>query len=78
MAVWTNIPGSLKRIAVGSRTNVWGVNASGQIYRYTNYDANPWIGIDGSLSDIGAGADGTVWGVNSAGAIYRYTGDLPG
>jgi virginiamycin B lyase len=78
MAPWKSVGGSLSGIAAGSRTNVWGVNAAGQIYRYTHYDTNPWIGIDGTLSDIGAGADGTVWGVNSAGAIYRYTGDQPG
>lgn len=56
---------------------MWGVNAAGNIYRYTNNDANPWVQIPGALTDIGAAADGTVWGVNSAGNIYRYTGDLP-
>ncbi|MFJ1673989.1 tectonin domain-containing protein, partial [Streptomyces sp. NPDC088251] len=71
------IAGGLSRISVGSRTNVWGVNSGGGIYRYTNDDANPWVNIPGSLSDIGAAADGTVWGVNSGGNIYRYTGDQP-
>ncbi|MFI0228218.1 tectonin domain-containing protein [Streptomyces sp. NPDC017086] len=77
MADWKQISGALVRIAVGSRTNVWGVNAGGNIYRYTGNDASPWVQVPGALSDIGAGADGTVWGVNSAGNIYRYTGDLP-
>ncbi|MEU5091641.1 tectonin domain-containing protein [Streptomyces sp. NPDC021356] len=77
MADWKQISGALVRIAAGSRTNVWGVNSAGNIYRYTNNDADPWQQIPGALTDIGAGADGTVWGVNSAGNIYRYTGDLP-
>ncbi|MFF4442379.1 tectonin domain-containing protein [Streptomyces sp. NPDC001621] len=33
MPDWKHINGSLARIAVGSRTNVWGVNAAGAIYR---------------------------------------------
>ncbi|MEV2256922.1 tectonin domain-containing protein [Streptomyces sp. NPDC050147] len=74
---WKHIPGSLKRIAVGSRTNVWGVDPAGAIYRYTNNDAsgsNPWIKIPGTATDIAAGAD--AWHTNSA-EIYRYTGDQP-
>ncbi|MGW2849620.1 tectonin domain-containing protein [Streptomyces sp. NPDC001274] len=77
MADWKQISGALVRISAGSRANVWGVNAGGNIYRYTNNDANPWVQIPGALTDIGAAADGTVWGVNSAGNIYRYTGDQP-
>ncbi|MFJ4648947.1 tectonin domain-containing protein [Streptomyces bobili] len=72
------IRGNLTATAAGFRTNVWGVNAAGNIYKFSGYDdlaSSPWIQIPGSLSDIGAGADGTVWGVNAAGNIYRYTGD---
>ncbi|MFC8710843.1 tectonin domain-containing protein [Streptomyces sp. NPDC057197] len=47
MADWKQISGTLTRIAVGSRTNVWGVNAGGNVYRYTNNDANPWVQIPG-------------------------------
>ncbi|WP_330162529.1 tectonin domain-containing protein [Nocardiopsis tropica] len=77
MAHWKNIPGNLTKISVGSRSNVWGVNSAGGIYRFTNDDANPWVNVPGGLKEISAAADGTVWGVNSAGAIYRYTGDQP-
>ncbi|MFI2684788.1 tectonin domain-containing protein, partial [Streptomyces sp. NPDC018584] len=42
MADWKQISGGLTRIAAGSRTNVWGVNSAGNIYRYTNNDAAPW------------------------------------
>ncbi|MEU4040364.1 tectonin domain-containing protein, partial [Streptomyces collinus] len=75
---WKQINGGLKSIAAGSRTTVWGTNAGGNVYHYTNNDASPWIQIPGGLTDIGAGADGTVWGVNANGNIYRYTGDFPG
>lgn len=78
MAQWKNIAGGLAAISAGSRSNVWGVNAGGNIFRYTNNDASPWVQIPGALSDIGAASDGTVWGVNSGGDIFRYTGDQPG
>lgn len=52
---------------------MWGVNANGNICKYTNDDANPWLQIPGAAVDIGAAADGTVWHVISAGDIYRYT-----
>ncbi|MEE1766729.1 hypothetical protein PUR34_00340, partial [Streptomyces sp. JV185] len=68
-AHWQKIPGGLTAISAGSRTNVWGVNANANIYRYTGDDANPWVQIPGALTDIGAAADGTVWGVNAAGDI---------
>jgi virginiamycin B lyase len=69
---WKQIGGALTRISAGSRSNVWGVNSAGNIYRYTQDDARPWVQIPGGLSDIGSAADGTVWGVNSGGSIYRY------
>ncbi|MCM2388236.1 tectonin domain-containing protein, partial [Streptomyces albipurpureus] len=74
---WVPVSGGLTRITAGSRTTVWGINSSDQIYRYTNHDANPWVGIPGAAVDIGAASDGTVWCVNSGGGIYRYTGDQP-
>ncbi|WP_426497453.1 tectonin domain-containing protein [Streptomyces sp. D54] len=33
--MWKQIHGNLTAISAGSRTNVWGVSASGNIYRYT-------------------------------------------
>ncbi|MFB7827932.1 tectonin domain-containing protein, partial [Streptomyces hydrogenans] len=45
MAHWKKIAGGLTGISVGSRSNVWGVNANGQIYRFTNDDATPWHGV---------------------------------
>src|SRR5438046_10627512 len=79
IGTWKQINGGLSRISAGSSTSVWGVNAAGNIFRYTQDDANPWIQIPGGLSDIGAAADGTVWGVNSAGNIFSYsrTGTWP-
>lgn len=78
MAEWQRVSGALVRIAAGSRSNVWGVNAGGNIYRYTNNDASPWIQMPGIATDIGAAADGTVWHIYAGGEIYRFTGDQPG
>ncbi|MEV8635781.1 tectonin domain-containing protein, partial [Streptosporangium sp. NPDC051023] len=52
MAQWQKVAGGLTAISAGSRSNVWGVNSAGNIFRYTNDDANPWIQIPGGLSDI--------------------------
>jgi virginiamycin B lyase len=73
MARWSGIAGALNQISVGSTTNVWGVNAANQIFRYSGNDNNPWIQIPGSLIDVAVAADGTVWGVNIGNAIYRYS-----
>ncbi|WP_240676760.1 tectonin domain-containing protein [Streptomyces sp. B27] len=78
MPEWKRIRGNLTAISAGSRTNVWGVNKAGDIYKFSGYDflpPSPWIKIPGNLSDIGAAADGSVWGVNRNGNIYRYVGD---
>ncbi|WP_276206670.1 tectonin domain-containing protein [Streptomyces griseoruber] len=77
MAEWKRISGGLTTISVGSRTHVWGVNSSGQMYRYTGYNADPWTGIPGNAVDIGVAADGTVWHVDADDSIYRYIGDQP-
>jgi virginiamycin B lyase len=77
MADWKLISGGLSAISAGFRTNAWGVNSGGGIYRYTNNDTSPWVNIPGGLSDIGAGADGTARGVNAGNEIFRYTGDQP-
>src|SRR6266550_2503708 len=76
---WKRISGHLTRISAGMARNVWGVNSSGHVYRYTGDDKNPWVRVPGTLTEITAASDGTVWGINSAGHIYRYTwGSSPG
>ena len=72
---WKQIAGGLSRISAGSVTNVWGVNSSANVFRYTGDDSDPWVQIPGALTDIGAAADGTVWGVSGSGEIFRYTWD---
>ncbi|WP_324610329.1 tectonin domain-containing protein, partial [Streptomyces sp. NRRL S-4] len=72
---WKKISGGLSGISVGSRSNVWGINPDGAIYRFTNDDATPWHKVPGGLTDISAAADGTVWGVNANHEIFRYIGD---
>jgi virginiamycin B lyase len=78
MAKWQQVHGNLEVISVGSRTNVWGIDKSGEIFRYSGDDNDPWISIplggDPGL-DIGAAADGTVWYLDAAGEIFRYSWD---
>jgi virginiamycin B lyase len=64
-------------IAVGSSTNVWALDQSGNIYSFTGHDDHPWNDVPGNLIAISAAADGTVWGVNRAGQAWEYTGPRP-
>jgi len=67
--------GSLARVAAG-RGEVWGLNASDQIYRF-NSSTKQFLQIPGSLTQIAVGG-GTllqadeVWGVNASDQIYRF------
>jgi hypothetical protein len=61
------------QVAVGSASNIWGVDAGQRIWKYTGSGTN-WTQIAGSLKQVSVGADGSVWGVNSSNQIYQYQG----
>jgi virginiamycin B lyase len=70
------IPGSLTQVAAG-RTEVWGLNASHQVYRFIP-GTKQFVKISGSLTQIAVGGGALlqadeVWGVNASGGIYRFT-----
>ncbi|HEX6369404.1 MAG TPA: tectonin domain-containing protein [Longimicrobium sp.] len=65
------VPGVFTQVSAGSRNQVWGVTAPGDIYHFQNGE---WVQVPGGLSCVSAAADGTVWGVNSSGFIYRRDG----
>lgn len=55
-------------IALGAKDNVWGVNASDQIFKW---DGKTWVSVPGGLRTIDVGNDGTVMGTNAKGQIYQ-------
>jgi hypothetical protein len=65
----TNI---LTQVSLGTPTNIWGVDASNNIYQY---NGSVWTRIAGTLKQVSAAPDGTVWGVAPDGAVYRYAGN---
>jgi hypothetical protein len=69
-AGWTQVPGSLLSIAVGSG-QVWGINSLQKIYRW---NGTGWMQIPGSLVRIAVGDDGQVWGINGLHNIYQWNG----
>ncbi|MEV7297687.1 tectonin domain-containing protein, partial [Streptomyces microflavus] len=73
---YSPVPGSLADIGAAADGTVWGVNASGKIYRYAGdqNDKNHWPEIPGNLTRIAAGSRTNVWGVNSGGNIYSFSG----
>lgn len=68
------IPGTLHHISVGNANDVWGVNASNMVYRWSN-QSKSWTRIPGSLKQVSVGGDGAVWGVAPDGQIFRWTGE---
>ena len=73
---WTPIPvdklsEKLSQISAVSATEMWGVSADSDIYRWKEGD---WASIPGELSYVSAAA-GTVWGVNSGGKVVRRDDD---
>ena len=71
-ASWTQMPGSLAQVSVGSATQMWGVQANQQIWRW---NGSGWTQIPGYLVCVSVGSDATVWGVNANQQIYRRDGD---
>ena len=70
------IPGvTLTQVAVG-RAEVWGVNASQQIYRF-NATTSQFARVAGSLSQVAVGGGSllegdAVWGINTADQVFQY------
>lgn len=70
-ADWIGVPTTVRfsQLAVGSASNVWALDATGNIYRYSGDTWNP---VAGNLKQISAATDGTVVGVNAGDEIFRY------
>jgi virginiamycin B lyase len=72
---WVSVSGTLVAVAVGSAQEVWGVDATGKIYRHTGNADRPWDQITGpALGFIAVTADGSVWGVTLDGKILHRQG----
>lgn len=61
---------ALTQIAIGT-TQVWGLDASGNVYQY-DHTTKAFNQIPGNLSQIAVGEGKAVWGINSAGDVYQY------
>lgn len=75
--VFSQIPGVLDFIAVGigyqevcHPYEVWGLNPSAQIYRYS-FCSKSFEQVPGTLGSLAVGG-GDVWGINGNGQVYRY------
>jgi virginiamycin B lyase len=70
---WTQVPGVLTKVSVGSASEIWGVNSGKQIFKF----GGAWIPVpaaqSGGLTQVSAASDGTVWGLND-GKIFRLNG----
>jgi hypothetical protein len=68
---WTSVHGALKYVSVATDRTVWGVNAAGQIFWFSN---GSWSIRSGALKQISAASASLVWGVNANDQIFRRVG----
>jgi virginiamycin B lyase len=70
---------ALVSVAVGSDSQLWGINGSQQIFKW--YEGN-WLRIPGGLVSIAVGSDGQVWGINGSQQVLKRSGvsleEMPG
>ncbi len=68
---WTECPNPyhIIQLQVGS-DEVWGVDASGNVYRISASGAGSWDLMDGNFRSVAVG-DGYVWGVSGSNPYYR-------
>ena len=82
---WGTLPGALASVSIASESNVWGVNAGGNIYQW---DGGSWTfinrtGIDVAVDEVSVGEDGAVWALGTNDSIWQWNGSnswfrLPG
>src|SRR5207244_6165634 len=63
------VPGTLKQISVGADGTVFGLQASGSVWRWIA--GGEWENVPGTLSQISVGGAEHVWGLQSSGSIWR-------
>ncbi|HEX3129112.1 MAG TPA: tectonin domain-containing protein [Thermoanaerobaculia bacterium] len=72
-ASFQQIPGQLKKIAVGDEKNVWGINDQGKIYWFNPVTDNFEVKAAGqTLKHIAVGSG--VWGIDALGDPYKWDG----
>lgn len=64
---WSALTGpSLTQVSAGSTNDVWGIDASGNVYTLQAGGVFQLASGGGLLTEISVAADGSVWGVNTA------------
>lgn len=63
-AVLVPVSGQLTQVSVGFDGTTWGVNGSGEIYRW-DANASTWDWIPGALTQIAVASSSVVWGLNA-------------
>lgn len=67
----------LVQLAVGSHNHVYGITATGEIYKLKRPESTQWVRLKGALKHISVGQDGTVGGIGTDGVTYTRTdGDV--
>ena len=71
---WRQIPGQLRHVTASGKSEVFGTNAHGHIYRCKKPCIREWEKVEGNLKQCDATFNSIV-GVTTSNAIYRrHTG----
>jgi GH43 family beta-xylosidase len=72
---FTQVPGGLIDVSVGSDGTVVGVAPDDRVWEYTGVGSLPWTEITGkSITRVAVRSANDIWGLASDGSIWRYTG----
>ncbi len=72
---WQVFNCKVHQISAGASQNVWGVDATNRVLRYSTLDGSQrWDFMPGSLKQVSAAADGEVWGINMTDDLVRWNG----
>ncbi|RYD40869.1 MAG: hypothetical protein EOP83_34700, partial [Verrucomicrobiaceae bacterium] len=71
---WTPRTGSMVQLSAGT-TEVWGVNASGQVFRRSANGTGDWTQVAGTMDKVFAG-DEFVWGIQGSNIYYTRSSSI--
>src|SRR5580698_7622977 len=72
---FVSVPGTLTKVAAGQK-EVWGVNASQQVFRYNATKAE-FLRVAGKLTQVAVGGgnlrqNDAIWGLNAGSEVFQY------
>jgi hypothetical protein len=74
---WTQMPGTLTQIAVGSAQLVFGIDDAGAVWQFNSGVLSGLTGPGPAVTDLAVSSDGPLWATDASGNLYLYTDGTP-